>query len=135
MNIKRIDNGREAQELTTLINNYNNLKWGINNLSQVYNGKHFVIIDSKGKVLGGIGYRLHSWYLCEIYHLVMSPKYREKGFGKELIKFLLDKKLSYIYAATIYKNNTSSISLFYSLGFDRVAEITPKENLYLKETK
>ena len=134
MEIKRISYGLEAIELTILINKYNNLKNKISVL-QVYNGSHFVIIDNKGKVLGGIGYRLHSWYLCEICHLVIHPKYRKNGIAKELIKFLLDKKISHLYFATIYKNNTPSISLFYSLGFDRVAEITSKENLYLKEIK
>jgi len=134
MKIKIIDNWDFALDMTELVNKQNNLIDKIMPVELYFGDYNYVAIENN-KPMGVIKVEILNWYSCQVKYLSVFPKYQGEGIGKALLKFALDKKIRSLYFASIYKINTPSISLFYSLGFNRVAEITPKENLYLKEMK
>jgi len=61
-----------------------------------------------------------------INRLAVHPEYRQKGIGKDLISFaetLLEQKGIKIIAALIESDNTPSITLFNTCGFDVCTDI------------
>jgi len=58
---------------------------------------------------------------CEIQGLYVDPAYRNKGYGKQLIKHIIDKVDKNIVeiAATCEEQNIASNHIFEELGFKR----------------
>ena len=64
-----------SKKYVDLINKYNGLKNKLN-IFDIIDNRHFLVLEN-GKVIGGIGYKLLSWWGIEICHLVVVPNIKK----------------------------------------------------------
>ena len=88
--------------------------------------KAFLLVDKKtGKIIGKSGY--HQWYLhhyrAEIGNVITDNQYLRKGYMKEANKAIIDYGFNTMglnrIEAFVGLNNTASLSLLASLGFQK----------------
>jgi RimJ/RimL family protein N-acetyltransferase len=77
-----------------------------------------LILTSEGNLLGQIRIDLIDSYWNIDYSI--DHEFRGKGFGKEIVRLLINKFESYKFKATVKKQNKASIKVFDSLGFKKV---------------
>lgn len=89
----------------------------------------YLVADLNGQIIGGAGIR-NILGDAEISNVVIKESYRNRGYGKSLIKALLDKGYEMganAFTLEVRKSNLPAIMLYKSLGF--AAEGTRK-NFY-----
>ncbi|GAA4892855.1 GNAT family N-acetyltransferase [Ferrimonas pelagia] len=94
-------------------------------LSEVYcqEGSHYLVVERKGKLLGGGGvapYPCHLESVCELQKMYLSPGARGLGAGRSLVARLIhyarQSGYAYCYLET-YGPMTQAQQLYRSLGF------------------
>jgi len=71
--------------------------------------------DGSGELIGCVGIRRSDGY---IKHLVIHPNYRSKGYGKFLVKRVLEFNPLQSYYAIVHRNNEIAIRLFLNFKFE-----------------
>ena len=87
-----------------------------------YNNRFFVC-EADGQLAGYIGMSvsLDEGYILNV---AVHPVHRGKGFGKALVRFLIDEfgdRLSFI-TLEVRPSNTTAVSLYEGFGFEQVGE-------------
>jgi RimJ/RimL family protein N-acetyltransferase len=96
----------------------NHLEWFKNKLKNI-DSEIFILTDGS-ELLGQIRIDKNDSY-WEIDYSI-DYKHRGKGFGKEIVRLLMNKFESYKFKATVKKKNKASINVFVNLGFKRVQD-------------
>ncbi|MGG7035232.1 MAG: GNAT family N-acetyltransferase [Flavobacterium sp.] len=91
----------------------NHLKWFKNKLNHL-DSEIFILTDGS-ELLGQIRIDKNDSY-WEIDYSI-DYKHRGKGFGKQIVKLLLEKFVTYKFKAIVRRENLASIKVFNSLGF------------------
>lgn len=79
----------------------------------------YMVADLNGQIIGGAGIR-NILGDAEITNVVIKESYRNRGYGKSLIKTLLDKGYEMganAFTLEVRKSNLPAIMLYKSLGF------------------
>lgn len=77
-----------------------------------------LILESEEKALGQIRIDLKNKFWVINYSI--DIQFRGNGFGKEIVRLLLNKFESYKFKANVKKDNKASVNIFKSLGFRKV---------------
>ncbi|WP_113928902.1 GNAT family N-acetyltransferase [Bacillus sp. P14.5] len=64
--------------------------------------------------VGCIGIELFSQRRCEIKHIAVSPKHRNKSVGSKMINFILDK---YSFATVLAETDSDAVNFYKNYGF------------------
>ncbi|MEM3426641.1 MAG: GNAT family N-acetyltransferase [Nitrososphaerales archaeon] len=90
--------------------------------------------EEKKEVAGIVCLKKLTFYLGEIKHLYVSPKYRRRGIAIALVKRVIEDTQLPVYMATVLVNNKASLEIFRKAGFKEMgpfkSPITGRE-LYL----
>lgn len=83
----------------------------------------FFVCEADGQLAGYIGMSvsLDEGYILNV---AVHPDHRGKGFGKALVRFLIDEfgdRLSFI-TLEVRLSNTTAVSLYEGFGFEKVGE-------------
>lgn len=70
-------------------------KWGENYLvkghkTEILKDEFFVMADEKNKTIGSVSFILYEGNVAEIRDLVVKKEFRNRGFGKDLLAYLVD---------------------------------------------
>lgn len=93
---------------------HNNFDFSINSFSNSF------VIYEHDKFIGFIVYSI-IYERAEIIDIIIDPNYRNKGYGKELLKHTIDKieeNCCQNITLEVDKNNLKAVNLYKKLGFD-----------------
>ena len=86
------------------------------NPDAVIQGRYYMATEN-GEIKGVVGLLHRSWYMTEIRHLYVKPKYRRSGVGRFLVERALKKVKTPLVCCTVKEDNEGSMALFRGEGF------------------
>lgn len=106
-----------AQQIATLVNNYNKLYKRHTAFSVLRDKVSYFVETIGNKVIGCVGLSKRYPNLSEIKHVCVSPVHRKRGIAKKLINLAIANcDTEYVYM-TINEHNLPSLMMAKSLGF------------------
>ena len=113
----------QANQIASLLNAQNQLTTKYDSARIIKDQANFVIhADNNGDVLGAAEVTRVQWYQAELKHLTVDPRHQRKGIGRQLLRDGEKRALSMgarICQCTVREDNTPSIKLFLSSGYQR----------------
>lgn len=117
-----------AEQVAALLNTYSNLALQRTSLD-IQDSKTSYIVESHGRhVIGACGLHKLTYQLTELKHLVVIPPWRRQGVGRFLVKRAIALCSTPVLYATVRRDNSPSLQLFKSLGFEVGTDYTNEDH-------
>lgn len=118
-------NPNQANQISELLNNYNELKnpYTKDQLMRYAHEYKFIQDEDSSEVIAVVQIKKVQWYQYEIVNPTVSPENQSKGLAKHLLQLAENQALSdgaHILQGTVRQNDQENIELFKSAGYKHV---------------
>jgi ribosomal protein S18 acetylase RimI-like enzyme len=115
---------QEAEQIAALLNKHNALQSVYDGNRVLHSKARYYPQVYKGIVVGSIALMRWNFIFTEVKHLVVHPRLRGHGLGKRMLRQALATTATPLMYATVREDNLTSLHLFVTEGFTKIARIT-----------